>query len=375
MKLTKTYLTIWILSTLLFALVLGGVNYVIDPLKYYHQAPGTRELTGFEQSHKVWQVKMRQPETLVLGNSRTLYGFDVSRLQGEQRFNYSFPGPTIEEVEKQFENMQYSTQAKTVYLVVDGICSSGKTSSRDLSGLFSTNFEWLKAEFMRAKYLISLDTLKASFKAVNKSIFYDDFGRRVSFVFSAQSGEKLSERVKIREGFYIKRGKNSTQCNTEIYERLLTKAHTSGINISLMLNPTHVRLINISAQSSIPLNSHLNMKRAIVSVNAAVAANLNTKPFPIYDFNLINQYTTEPFDLVSNTEPKYWWESSHYKKALGDKLVDWLNTPENERDASIGVSLAPQNIDQHINLQLRQLADWQQANPAAAIESMQRIEN
>tara|TARA_R110001583_G_scaffold116577_1_gene267358 strand:- start:8856 stop:9233 length:378 start_codon:yes stop_codon:yes gene_type:complete len=124
MKLTKTYLTIWILSTLLFALVLGGVNYVIDPYKYYHQAPGTRVLTGFEQNHKVWQVQMQKPETLILGNSRTLYGFDVSSLEGSKPFNYSYPGPIIEEVEKQFKNMQYSTQAKTVYLVVDDICSS-----------------------------------------------------------------------------------------------------------------------------------------------------------------------------------------------------------------------------------------------------------
>tara|TARA_R110000765_G_scaffold408748_1_gene506640 strand:- start:7050 stop:8123 length:1074 start_codon:yes stop_codon:yes gene_type:complete len=352
--------------------VLGGVNYVIDPLKYYHQAPGTREITGLEQSHKIWQVKMRQPETLVLGNSRTLYGFDVNQLKGEKPFNYSFPGPSIEEVDKQFENMQYSTQAKTVYLVVDGICSSGN-SSRELSALFNTNLEWLKAEFMRAKYLISLDTLKASFKALNKSIFYDDFGRRISFVFSKQSGEKLSERVKIREGFSIKRGKNSTQCNTEVFERLLITAHASGINVSLMLNPTHVRLINIDAQNSIPLNSHLNMKRAIVSINAAVAAKLNIQPFPIFDFNLINQYTTESFDLVNNTEPKYWWESSHYKKALGDRLVDWLNKPENERDLSIGVSLTPENIDQHINSQLKQLLRWQKANPKVSEDLSQAV--
>lgn len=374
MKLTKTYLTIWLLSTLLFALVLGGINYVIDPYKYYHLAPGTRELTGFEQSHKVWQIKMRQPETLILGNSRTLYGFDVSRLKGEQRFNYSYPGPIIEEVEKQFENLLYATNAKTVYLVVDDICSSGN-SSRELSTLFSNNLEWLQAEFMRAKYLISIDSLKASKRTLSKTIFYDDFGRRISYIFGQQYGRTLQERVKIREGFALKRGKNSSQCNTDVFEQLLTKAYASGITVSLMLNPTHVRLINISAQNSIPLNSHLNMKRAIVSINAAVAANLNIKPFPIYDFNLINQYTTEPFDLVSNTEPKYWWESSHYKKALGDKLVDWLNAPEKERDTSIGISLTPQKIEQQIGKQLEQLADWQHSNTVAAEESMRPIQN
>ncbi|GAC31267.1 hypothetical protein [Paraglaciecola polaris] len=331
-------------------------------------------LTGFEQNHKVWQVQMQKPETLVLGNSRTLYGFDVSSLEGSKPFNYSYPGPIIEEVEKQFKNMQYLTQAKTVYLVADDICSSGQ-SSRELSTMFSHDIEWLKAEFLRAKYLISVDTLKASLDSLSKPEFYDYYGRRISFIFGKGSGETLSERVKIREGYALSRERNSRECNTEVFERLLSNAYDTDIDISLILNPTHARLININANNSTPVNSHLKMKRAIVSINAAVAANLNTKPFPIYDFNLINQYTTEPFDLVSNTEPKYWWESSHYKKALGDRLVDWLNTPENGRDASIGVSLTPQNIDQHIGLQLRQLADWQQLNPAAAKESMQPIIN
>jgi hypothetical protein len=47
---------------------------------------------------------------------------------------------------------------------------------------------------------------------------------------------------------------------------------------------------------------------------------------------------------------------------LGDKLVDWVNAPENERGASIGINLTPQNIDQHIKLQLKQLANWQHLN-------------
>tara|TARA_R110001583_G_scaffold116577_1_gene267357 strand:- start:8109 stop:8834 length:726 start_codon:yes stop_codon:yes gene_type:complete len=241
--------------------------------------------------------------------------------------------------------------------------------------MFSHDAEWLKAEFLRAKYLISVDTLKASLDSLSKPEFYDDYGRRISFIFGKGSGETLSERVKIREGYALARGRNSSECNTEVFERLLNNAYDTDINISLILNPTHARLININANNSIPMNSHLNMKKAIVNTNAKVAANLNTKPFPIYDFNLINRYTTELFDLVSNIEPKYWWESSHYKKALGDKLVDWLNSPENKRDASIGVSLTPQNIDQHISLQLQQLADWQQLNPAAAKESMQPIIN
>lgn len=367
---SKKYLITWLLSAVLFALALGAINYVIDPLRYYHLEPGTREMTGFEQSHKVWQVNMRQTQTMVLGNSRTLYGFDVKELGAKNAYNYSFPGPSIEEVEKQFENALYSTSVKNIYLVVDGICSSGTASSRNLSGLFSTDMEWLKAEFMRAKYLISLTTLKASIRAFSMPIFYDDFGRRISFVYGPQSGETISERVKIRESYSLERGKISSQCNTKVYERMLTKAYKSGISVTLMLNPTHVRLINIAANNNIPINSHLNMKKQIVMSNEKVAEQLGMASIPIYDFNLINQYTTEPFDLVNNIEPKYWYESSHYKKALGDKLISWINSPLTKRDTAIGVALTSQNIEHHIAQQLKHLKDWQIANPISAKDAM-----
>tara|TARA_R110000744_G_scaffold160050_10_gene276292 strand:+ start:837 stop:1961 length:1125 start_codon:yes stop_codon:yes gene_type:complete len=362
MNISKQYLIVWLLSASLFALILGATNYIIDPLKYYHTEPGTRELTGFEQSHKVWQLHMRQPETVVLGNSRNLYGFDVSRLKGDKPFNYSFPGPSIEEVEKQFANAIYSTDLKTVYLVVDGICSSGQ-SSRELSTLYSNDIEWLKAEFMRAQHLISIDTLIAGRRALSKEIFYDDYGRRTSFIFGDQFGFKLKERVKIREGLALKGVKKGGSCDTRTFERLITNAYKSGITIYLILNPIHIRYINIDAQNSSPANTHSNMKKTLVNTNLAVAERLNTKPFPIFDFNLINQYTSEKFDLVGNSEPKYWWESSHYKKALGDKLIDWINGAKDTRDSSIGVALTPENIDQHIETQTSRLLQWQKARP------------
>lgn len=370
MKLTKTYLTIWFISVLLFALALGGFNYVIDPYKYYHQAPGTRVLTGFEREHKIWQVNIRQPKTVVMGNSRTLYGFDTGALEDERPFNYSFPGPSIEEVEKQLENLLYSTNAKTVYLVVDRICSIQETSSRETSALFNNDLEWLKAEFLRVKYLISMDTFKASINTLSKPIFYDDFGRRISFIFGKKSGNTLSERVKISEGYALKRGESDKECNTTAFERLLNKAYDSNINVSLILNPVHTRQKYIETQKNVHINSHINMKKVLVSTNALVAKEHNIEPFPIYDFNIINQYTTEPFDLVGNTEPNYWWESSHYKKALGDKIVDWLNAPENERDSTVGTSLTSQNIEQHIENQVQKLAKWQPLNPITVEKSI-----
>lgn len=342
--------------------MLGGVNYIIDPLKYSHLTPGTREITGLEQSHKIWQARMRQPETLVLGNSRTLYGFDVSRLKADKPFNYSFPGPSIEEVTKQFENVLYATPAQTIYLVVDDICSAG-SSSRELSALFNNDADWLKAEFMRAKYLISLDTLKASVKALGKPIFYDDFGQRISFVFSKQSGETLSERVKIREGYTLKSKSNGNECKTDVFAQLLTKIHASHLDVSLILNPVHIRYLYIAAQKNTLSGRDVNLKNLLVSVNANIAHKLDKSPLPIFDFNLINSYTTEPFDLINNNEPIYWWESSHYKKALGDKMVDWLNAPEQERDTSIGVSLSTQNIQQHNNQQRQKLLEWRDSNP------------
>tara|TARA_R110002167_G_scaffold206719_3_gene410855 strand:+ start:562 stop:1410 length:849 start_codon:yes stop_codon:yes gene_type:complete len=270
MNLPKQYLIIWLLCAFLFALILGATNYVIDPLKYYHTEPGTREITGFEQSHKVWQVKMRQPDTLVLGNSRNLYGFDVSQLMKKNAFNYSFPGPSIEEVEQQFDNVLYSTNVNSIFLVVDGICSSPIASKRDISFLFSNKLNWLAAEFLRAKYLISLSTVKSTFRAFGEPVFYDNFGRRTSFEFGKQSGTTISERVKVREGYALKNRSNKS-CSTDVFERLLVKAYSSGISIALILNPIHNRYKFIQANKSNMKFKPTNMRKILVEKNALVA--------------------------------------------------------------------------------------------------------
>ena len=115
------------------------------------------------------------------------------------------------------------------------------------------------------------------------------------------------------------------------------------------------------------------MKKSLVNTNFKIAEKLNTQPFPIFDFNLINQYTTEKFDFVGNSEPTYWWESSHYKKALGDKLIDWINATEDKRDHSIGVAITQENIDQHIETQSNLLLQWQKARPEVVKELLDSI--
>lgn len=369
MKITKNYIKIWILSALTFSILLCAINYFIDPYKYYHQAPGTRELTGFEQSHKTWQVKMRQPDTVIMGNSRTLYGFDASLLEGDKPFNYSFPGPTIEEVEKQFENLLYMTKVKKVYIVTDRICALSKVSTRNLSNLFNNDLEMLKAEIGRAKYLLSINTLITSLKSLSKPVFYDNYGRRISFVFGKQSGVTLSERVQIREGYSLKReSSENNHCDTSVFERLLTKGHENNVNITLLLNPVHVRHIYIDSLTSADSNIYENMKVKLVKINRKIAEELEVKPYPIYDFNVINEYTTEKFEMSTNKEPEFWWESSHYKKALGDKVLDWINAKKPERNSGIGAEITSSNINKHNEIQKIKLDGWIASHPKVTEE-------
>ncbi|MEM5498179.1 hypothetical protein WNY77_12290 [Paraglaciecola mesophila] len=227
---------------------------------------------------------------------------------------------------------------------------------------------------MRAQHLISIDTLKASRRALSKEIFYDDYGRRTSFIFGEQFGINLEERVKIREGLALK-GSKSNRCDTKTFERLLINAHRSGLDVYLMLNPIHIRYININVQNSLPTNTYVNLKKILVNTNFTIAKTLNTQPLRIFDFNLVNQYTTEQFDLVSNNEPMYWWESSHYKKALGDKLIDWINATEDMRDPSIGVIITQENIEKHIETQLNLLLQWQKARPEVVNELLHTIKS
>ena len=76
-------------------------------------------------------------------------------------------------------------------------------------------------------------------------------------------------------------------------------------------------------------------------------------PFPIWDFSNYNSYNAEPVPEKGDLDTKmqWYWESSHYKKELGNLMLDRIfkyTHPERTVDDNFGVLITTGNIESHL---------------------------
>ncbi|MBI3796729.1 MAG: hypothetical protein HY268_07150 [Deltaproteobacteria bacterium] len=130
----------------------------------------------------------------------------------------------------------------------------------------------------------------------------------------------------------------------EILRSIVKQCRTEGINLYLFITPSHARdLEAIRVLGLYPLFEQ--WKRDMVNVLAAEAAqHPGEQPIPLWDFSGYNTLTTE--DVPSAAEkgkPMQWyWESSHFKKELGDLVLDRLfdyHEPGREVPEDFGVPI------------------------------------
>jgi hypothetical protein len=91
--------------------------------------------------------------------------------------------------------------------------------------------------------------------------------------------------------------------------------------------------------------------------------NPDKEPFVLWDFGGYNSVTTEEIPLIGDTTTKmrWYWESSHYKKEVGDMMLERiLNYPNPERQLppDFGLKLASGNIDEHLRTMSEQQRIW-----------------
>jgi len=91
----------------------------------------------------------------------------------------------------------------------------------------------------------------------------------------------------------------------------------------------------------------------LVEINEQESACFGESAYPLWDFSGYNSLTTEdvPPDGDSETQMKWYWESSHYKKELGDLVLDRIFDYHHSRRIvpdDFGILLTSENITAHL---------------------------
>ncbi|MBT6050167.1 MAG: hypothetical protein HOG49_25505, partial [Candidatus Scalindua sp.] len=129
-------------------------------------------------------------------------------------------------------------------------------------------------------------------------------------------------------------------------------------------------------------NDFEKWKRKLVELNEQVALEQNRELFPIWDFSGYNSYTTESVTENGDKEStmQWYWESSHYKKELGDLVLDRIfnyKHPDRVVNDDFGVLLNSDTIEPHLRQIRNDQLLWRQSytEDVAEIEALKEYEN
>lgn len=328
----------------------GLVNAAIDPYGVM-KAPKVKRLNHLKprkfanvRLFKAIDVIEQQPKTILLGSSRTDWGLDPEHpafANAQPTYNLGLVGPNMYEVKRYFEHaLANQPDLKQVVLGLDFFMfNQYKTNSVDFDE------SRLEQRFIRPqdllKTLLSTDALNASLETVESSFqsdasyLYNSDGMR--FVYGGEVKEPMRVRFETSiseylntEGYY-KRFQLSQAFLADL-QALVEMCEARNIDLKVFISPAHA--MQWEALRKAGLWSEFEAwKREVVKIT------------PVWDFSGYNRITTEP---VSD-RMTHFWDSSHYRKEVGDLVLNRLFAYEGERvPDDFGVLLTGETIESHL---------------------------
>jgi len=400
------YLKTFVYSVPIILVIIGLINLLVDPYGVY----GVINVDGFNsnkpamQSHlrmaKAYQVRLQKPRAIILGTSRAEFGLDPDHPGFSHRptYNLNLSGGNIYEILRYFQHVDAVTELEQVVLALDffQFDINSQNSPDFYEERLATDVKGVTtAKTMPFRDVIdsvlTLDALKHSVHTIVSQAKKPTYLKNGLLDPTATVRGKLIGVIGQRELFIRNeiRYFNTTYDNFALesddkqrnsfasYRLLLALAYKRGIDLKLVVNPSHARQFETLAQKGL-WSSFETWKIGLVEINEEVAELADKTAFPLWDFSGYNFYTTEtvplPGDIV--TKMKWYWESSHFTTELGDLVLDKVldfDTQKRGEKVEFGVALTNKNIMTHLNDIREKREQWRELNPIDVNEIVELI--
>tara|TARA_B100001013_G_scaffold162203_1_gene96996 strand:+ start:222 stop:1406 length:1185 start_codon:yes stop_codon:yes gene_type:complete len=362
----KNYLYVFLISTLIIFILVISTNRLIDPYSFFYEP--TKQEFNFLKPYipttraKALAILKIRPKTIILGSSRTESGVDPNHALWDLQpvFNAAFGGADIYDSFYFLKHANSTGELKKAVIMVDFFMFNAqrkmyKEENYEFLELIEKQSELFKFETL--KYLISLQTIGDSFKTLmNKDLTNElniDYGlRKVPQVTFPYSKFISTESAFYKVHYHNFKTQNSYQDNQKAFEWIIDFSIENNIDLSIGISPIHARLLEV-----LYVKGHQeefeNWKRNLIQIlELKKGRNLQNK-VNIYDFSGFNTYTSEAIPNKENKEDiqtnmEWYLEPSHYKKSLGNKIIERLLTEEDNSKNSFGIKLNKDNIEEHL---------------------------
>lgn len=388
MKLTQSYINNYMMIFFGGLLLVASLNFVVDPQKIFavvdiksfnHEKPFITD--GGMRKLKSLEIERGNYDTILLGTSRTLNALYPlhSAFNSSLVYNAGFPGTNMFEIYKVFQFTKNNTEISTVMLGLDFLTFSNK---RTVSGDFNDSRFANKNIFsIYIDAILSMENTRKSLITLTKQYSTD-----ISIINGFRNKRKtdINHRKLFRDiltkNFLVNQqtyaGFSYSRDRLDLFRQLVEDCRQKNIKLSLFISPIHARQIEAMRVLNI-FPEFQQWKRDLVKILAEDAvANPNKKPIFLWDFTGYNSITTEAIPPAdSKKEMKWYWESSHYKKELGDVVLDIMfNYPEKMKDApsDFGVVINSSNIESHLQRIRTEQARYKQNFPEE-VEEVERL--
>jgi hypothetical protein len=367
----RRYLILLAAGSLVLVGVVAAANYLVDPYRIWRSPSLSRyeaaRQVAPEYSHRaqLLQATLLQADMLFIGTSRTQVGMDPSHdgIRVATAFNLAMPGQKPGETRAILARLSGLGKTENVLWGLDYLvfgCSYLDASAKRLPK---------RTDRALVSLLFDLETFIATLRVARDKVLGSQLSRHVLrdgrmvlgslAVVDGQGHRALSQKTERSVVIRLRDRRSSSGCGvtgtTDALESLrdvLSQSHAMSQKLQLAISPIHARQLE-TIRAAGNWQQFEDWKRALVRINAEEAARANAKPFPLWDFSGYTELTTEPFPPLGDTttQMRWYWESSHYKKELGDLVLDRIfdyKHPDREVPKDFGILLTPENIEPHL---------------------------
>ncbi len=352
------YFKFWLNTVFGLILSIAIFNLVIDPFGHYYlidipsiNMEKTQVGLGGGRVIKTMELLAKPYKSVILGTSRANIGIDPQHPAIPQpAYNAALNGTNIYEMEKLFNFI--IDNCKSVNLIVFSLdfltFSNRRTTNADFaeSMLADENqlITKLQQTFSIAETHYALKTVIDNIQrrpAQYKTLYTDQGLAKQIFQLPHRT---LFQDI-LRTNFFVNEQTYAGFCYSQDrlnrFRQMIRVAQQHEITVKLFISPIHARQLEaIRVMKLYPIFEQ--WKRDLTTVLSEEKA-----IYTLWDFTGYNRWTTEAIPVDPKQTMQWYWESSHYKIALGNKVLDRLFADHFESD-DFGVILTPEGIEMHL---------------------------
>jgi len=382
----KRYVIHYLAFVVVFSALVVLFNLIINPYAIFqnHYIPISAKPAALVQMrlYKAYEVERFQPKTIILGTSRAGVGFDPNHAYFKHKpaYNLALDGANIYEILKYLEHANQHNHLQEVLLSLDIMSFNVHMPNKpdfDEKRLTKQASLLFDKQLISSLYSISAtqDSLKTLLKRFDKTLpTMTELGQTTEDALITYKNvhrghyntSKYSESTYTNEVYHPLAIENENNSTFARFAELLRYCHDNHIKLTMIIPPHHARHY-LLLDSLGYWETYEEWKRKLVYYNEQIASFYHVSAFSLWDFTAFNQFTTEYVPEKDNNDydMSWFWESSHFKKELGNVILNEVGTAQ---ASTFGVLLTSTNIEQSLKEIRMQKNEFTAVNPAVAYE-------